>query len=500
MFHKAFNTLIDRLAHDDTSVALISDTNRMTYAELGKRVAAIHAALVESDGGKQNLGPVLVRGHKQIDVVAAMIASTCAARGFVFAETSFPPARVEKIIQNCGCSVMIDAGEDHIDVSVGTILTQPLADLPFQMPYHTSQTDTAPFYITFTSGSTGEPKGIPIQRDNFFSLWNWMEPHIVESMDGPYAAINHASMSFDMAMTDIWPPLLAGRATYILDHRHNANPHAIVSILRRQEDVPAGTLTITPAFLSILLESNRFNAEKFPQLKGFWVGGEEAPKPLLRRLRKAFPDSTIYHCYGPSEVTCITHCHPVTDADLDSKDPLTLGLILGETKMLVDTGDGELHETGEGEIVLVGTQVAGRYLPEGHPNNVNFGTFKGMPSYRSGDNGIITADGKLLIIGRIDRQVKMNGLRIELGAIEQCALDVPGISTAVAVLRTGVSKSLMLIIDGDGLPDDLITAVRAHLAEQLPPYMQPAVIEACQEFPLTLSGKIDRRKMSKMYA
>lgn len=494
MFCTAFNSLIHRLRQDDTAVALMVEGERVTFASLGKRVAALHAALA----GSYAPGPVLVRGHKETDVVAAMIAATCAGRGFVFAEANFPLARVEQIIETCGCAVLLDAAASPLAASVPSIATSAIQDTPCLLPDVCGEDPL--FYITFTSGSTGQPKGIPISRANFAAFIAWMEPHVRQSLLGDDAAINHASMAFDMSMSDIWLALLAGRASYLLDHSRNADPHGNIAILSNDPEVAPGSLMTTPAFLGILLESNRFRASRLPRLRAFWVGGEEVPRALLLRLRKAFPDCIIYHAYGPSEVTCVTHCHPLRDQDLQEDGPLPLGLAHGPTHVMVDSGEGALARNGEGEIVLIGPQVAGRYLPDSHPNNANFFLHSGQPAYRTGDFGVLSADGTLRILGRIDRQVKINGLRIELGAIEQCALEVPGVTTAVAVLRNGPVKSMTLILGGSDLPQDAVERARAHLVAQLPPYMQPARIELCADVPLTLSGKIDRRRVESLFA
>jgi D-alanine--poly(phosphoribitol) ligase subunit 1 len=496
MLATAFNTLIDRLRTDFDSVALMTGEGRMTWGQLGRRVAGLSLAL----GSLREPGPVLVRGHKQADVVAAMIASVCAGRGFVFAEANFPVARVSQIVATCGCAGVIDASGAAIAAALPVIDATQVGDAPCRLNPMDPVDEAALFYVTFTSGSTGQPKGIPVSRANFAAFLAWMEPHVAGSMIGADAAVNHASMAFDMSMSDIWLALMAGRASYLLDHAHNVNPIANITFLSRDPDVAPGTLMSTPAFLGILLESPRFTAARLPRLRAFWVGGEEVPKPLLLRLRRAFPDSAIYHAYGPSEVTCVTHCHPLSDADLSGDDPLSLGCARGRTRVLVDCGDGVLRTVGEGEIVLAGAQVAGRYLPADHPNNVNFGTHEGEPSYRTGDKGFLSPGGAMRILGRIDRQVKINGLRIELGAIEHCALEVRGIEVAVAVLRMQETRSLMLILGGRAMPRDGVERVRAHLAAELPPYMQPSRIEVCTEVPLTLSGKIDRRGVQSLYA
>ncbi len=287
---------------------------------------------------------------------------------------------------------------------------------------------------------------------------------------------------------------------YLLDHSNNTNPYANISLLNRNPAISAGTLMSTPAFLAIMLEAPQFKAERFPHLKAFWVGGEGVPKPLLKRLRHAFPECQIYHAYGPSEVTCVTHCILLEDSDLDGDDPLPLGIGQEGNLALVDTGDGVLRQSGQGEIVLLGGQVAGRYLPKSHPNNVNFSMCDGQRSYRTGDLGVISESGGMTIVGRIDRQIKLNGYRIELGEIEQCALEVSGVRTAVVVPQFASSKSLVLVVSGEALNEASKEVLRAHIEARLPAYMRPSRIEIDQNIHLSLSGKIDRLKMMSLYA
>jgi D-alanine--poly(phosphoribitol) ligase subunit 1 len=491
-----FNALTARLCVDQDTVALINDKQVLTYHQLGRRVAAIHQALTTHKAP----GQVLVRGHKETDVVAAMIGSTLAGRGFVFAEASYPAARLQQIIEACGCTIMVNVVPNQDPYAVPQIDSFALFDEALVPVVLEPEDEEMLFYITFTSGSTGQPKGIPISRRNFSTFADWIKPLVDKSAGGAHACINHASMAFDMSMSDIWPALFSGKAIYLLDHGNNTNPYANISLLTRNPAVAAGTLMSTPAFLAIMLEAPHFKADRFPHLQAFWVGGEGVPKPLLKRLRLAFPDCQIYHAYGPSEVTCVTHCILLDDADFDGDEPLPLGLGQEGNLALVDAGDGVLRESGQGEIVLLGGQVAGRYLPKNHPNNSNFSVHDGWRSYRTGDLGVISESGGLTIVGRIDRQIKLNGYRIELGEIEQCALEVAGVRTAVVVPQLASSKLLVLVVSGEALNDASKEVLRTHIEARLPAYMRPSRIEIDQTIPLSLSGKIDRLKMMSLYA
>lgn len=496
MFCDYFNRLTARLCADQDTVALVNVKQTLTYYQLGQRVAALHKSLLTHTMP----GQVLVRGHKEADVVAAMIASTLAGRGFVFAEANYPASRVQQIIETCGCTVMVNAVANMDLCAIPQIDSFALDDEALTPIMLEPGDEDVRFYVTFTSGSTGQPKGIPIARRNFSTFADWIKPLVDKSTGGGDSCINHASMAFDMSMSDIWPALFSGKAIFLLDHSNNTNPYANISLLSRNPAVAPGTLMSTPAFLAIMLEAPQFKADRFPHLQAFWVGGEGVPKPLLKRLRQAFPNSQVYHAYGPSEVTCVTHCVLLDDADFDGDEPLPLGIGQKGNQALVDTGDGVLRESGQGEIVLLGGQVSGSYLPESHPNNANFSIHEGQPSYRTGDLGVISDSGCLTIVGRIDRQIKLNGYRIELGEIEQCALEVSGVRTAVVVPQFTSSKLLILVVSGDALNEASKEVLRAHIEARLPAYMLPSRIEIDQNIHLSLSGKIDRLKMMSLYA
>ena len=489
MIAARFAALLALCRRDPDRLALVAEREAMTFGRLAARAAGIRAALAETPDGA-----VLIHGHKELDVVAGMIGAALAGRAFVFADTGYPAARVAQTIEACGCGVVLRTDPAAPDTGRPTLDACALPDAePTGLALDPAEEDR-PFYVTFTSGSTGTPKGILVTRASFAALQDWFEPQNTGSAGGGYAHVSHASMAFDMSMSDIWTALFAGRAVILLSHANNLNPRAnLAHMIRMGEACPPATLTATPAFFSLMLEDERFRADRLPHLRAFWIGGEAVQIPLLRRLRAAFPGAEIHHAYGPSEATCITHSVLLTEADLDGGQPLTLGPNRSGCAALVDRGDGRLVPSGEGEIVLRGPQVSSGYLPASHPGNARFGLDRGERTYRTGDQGRVERSGGLTIRGRIDGQVKVNGFRIELGAIERCALAVPGVSAAVALpaSKQGDGRGLVLVLAGGGAAE--AEAARAAIRAELPAYMVPARVLTWPSLPLSNSGKIDRR-------
>jgi D-alanine--poly(phosphoribitol) ligase subunit 1 len=129
------------------------------------------------------------------------------------------------------------------------------------------------FYVTFTSGSTGQPKGIPTTRASYAALADWFESQNTHAAGGAFAHVNHASMAFDMSMSDIWSALFAGRALYLLDHANTLNPRTNIRHMKMAADAPVGGLAATPAFYALMLQDPQFSAQHLPTLLSFWIGG-----------------------------------------------------------------------------------------------------------------------------------------------------------------------------------------------------------------------------------
>lgn len=499
-----FDSLITLCRSGSDRPALIAPQSSLSFEALGLRTQAIYDALEDAPSGV-----VLIHGHKELDVVSAMMAATFAGRGFVFADICYPASRVGQIIDTCDCGVVLRTDSAAPATELYTIDTAALGDRPLTDLRLDPSDELHLFYVTFTSGSTGVPKGIPTTRASYAALADWFEPENTRSAGGADAHINHASMAFDMAMSDIWTALFAGRSLYLLDHRNALPPRANIHHLLSEDRAPAGTLTATPAFYALMLEDPKFRAATLPRLRAFWIGGEPVQRSLLTRLRERFPDCEIHHAYGPSESACITHSHILSHEELAGTGPLSLGAEQSGCRVLVDTDDG-LKLSGEGEIVLVGPQVGSCYWPLEHPNNENFGVFQGQRSYRTGDQGEIDANGHLRIHGRIDNQVKVNGFRVELSEIERSAVQVKSIRQAVALKANengGICGGLILVLHADPpgststpqAEDETINLVRAHLRATLPPFMVPARILMAPDLPISHAGKIDRRAMKERF-
>lgn len=495
MFPDMFQAIVERIIQTPDHIALLNDDGTCTFGSLGARCQGIMDALAGSSG------VAMVYGHKEVDAVAAMLACALARRPFVFVDIANPVSRIAQIARTVEarvtlCSRPLAGPADGRVVDTRSVSCHPLAI------GRVAEADARLFYIAFTSGSTGTPKGVKIGYDNFDSFYRWYGP-LLQSCRGVGAHVNHASFSFDMGMLDLWPALALGKPVVLLDHRHNALPRANLRTLTRSTLVVPGTWFSTPTFLAMMCAEASFREATLPQLRSFFLGGEPAPRALLGKLTDRFPGSEIWHGYAPTEVTCLTHCHRLTGADLSGSGAVTLGRALPPNEIRVVAGDGrELAANECGEIELGGPQVAQGYVPEDHPENRLFGRREGQLTYRTGDYGSVDRDGNLTLLGRCDGQLKWNGNRIEIGEIERVALNASGVDQAVVVPVKRGDRVVDLVLVVDLREDDECqrSAFAQHLAAALPGYMRPRTIRFVDQVPVTLHGKVDRMKLTTSFS
>ena len=484
--------IIDQILHTPDKIALLNDDGLWTFGTLGTRCQGIIDSIRTASEGV-----ALIYGHKEADAVAAMLACALTRRPFVFVDIANPLPRIVQIARTALASVIVCSQPipGHVEgliVDTCSISPRPLTITKLE------NNDRGIFYIAFTSGSTGAPKGVQIGHDNFSWFYSWYGP-LLQSCLGTGAHVNHASFSFDMGMLDLWPSLALGRPVILLNHRHNALPRANLHTLTRSPAIVPGIWFSTPTFLAVMCSAASFRDATLPWLRTFFLGGEQVPRSLIARLRERFPAAEIWHAYGPTEVTCMTHCLRVSTTDIAGSGPLPLGRARPPNEIRVVGEDGHEVAVGEwGEIQLSGPQVAHGYLPETHPQNTLFGTRDNKQFYRTADYGLVDREGNLTLRGRLDGQFKWKGNRLEIGEIERVAMDAPGVCQAAVVPVTRDGRVLDLILFVEMRPDDdsKRSAFLQHLTRALPAYMRPRSIRFVDRLPMTLHGKVDRRRLS----
>jgi len=326
-------------------------------------------------------------------------------------------------------------------------------------------------YILFTSGSTGRPKGILATHRNITLMNEWSKNFLgVTESD---SSATSCSLSFDASFHEVLLPLSAGGTVHVV-------PHALaLGELTR----PVSLAATTPSVASELLR-----AGKLPPLKVLIVGGETLTPDVAARLLASGRVGRLLNGYGPTECTVCVTMHEVQEP---VPDVIPIGRPAPGTEVIVMDENGEPLPDGErGEIWISGGQVTHGYVKDPTETAERFIIGPGARRYyRTGDLGYRSAEGLIFFVGRADRQVKINGVRIELGEVDAVFRSHPQVSDATTVVyRQGSAVAYVVPVPGADLD---IAGLKSHVAGRLPRFMVPAGIVVMAELPKTVSGKLD---------
>ncbi|MGM3159635.1 AMP-binding protein [Dickeya undicola] len=496
MFSSVLNPIQTQMRENPQHLALVNDSGSYTFAQLGGRVEGIRQVLRQ-----HTPRCVMIYGHKQVDAAAAMLACAFEAIPFTFVDIANPSARIERIAAMVQAELVLLTCEPRTAfpaLSVPIISTTSLTDgsplLPAVIP-----TPEQLFYILTTSGSTGEPKGVKISYGNYGALAHWALPLLHESGCGVH--VNHACLSFDLGIMDVFLTLAAGKTLAMLDHINNIRPRKNLSLLT-QPTLRIDSWFSTPGFLDLMCSDAWFCQQTLPDLRYIAIGGEALLPSLVQTLHQRFPQATLLHCYGPTEAACMTHAARITPDNLPAVPPLPLGPACGDNSVIiVDEGGEPLPARTSGEIVLLGPQISPGYQPEPDPRNHLFNWRQGQRCYHTGDLGYLDAQGNLFVKGRNDGQIKWQGNRIEIGEIETVTNQLVGVQQAIILVEKQDNRVTELVLFVHLSPDtnERRDSLRRELAQRLPAYMVPRIIRFTGPFPLTLHGKTDRQALMRQF-
>ena len=465
----------DRVAH-------LSGDRALSWSELVTRSNSFGAWLDQELGDSR--APVVMRGHKEPEMLIAFLGAVKSGRPYVPIDVSIPEQRAQRII----------AGSGAARVLTPEIVGQAQAEGgPME---RAGECD--PFYILFTSGSTGEPKGVVITLANLQHFVAWM---LAEQRFGAGEVfLNQAPFSFDLSVMDLYCSLASGGTLFSITKEHVANPKTLYAAFRTSGIV---NWVSTPSFAAMCLVEKSFDAAMLPQLRRFLFCGETLAPETAAQLLERFPQAEVWNTYGPTEATVATTSIRVTGDVLKTWNPLPVGAAMTGTRIEILGENGELLPRGErGEIVIAGPNVSPGYLARPDLNPAAFFELEKTRAYRTGDWGR-DRDGLIFFEGRIDGQIKLHGYRIELGDLEANLRALPEIADAVVlpVEKEGRVESLaaFLIPRGalEGSDFEKSARLKTKLAERLPAYMVPRKFHFLEAFPMTPNGKADRRALAE---
>lgn len=471
--------------------AIVTSEGALSYAELEARtnqLARMLVSLFAHDGAR--VGIYVSRGADELlSILGVLKAGGC----YVPLDPTHPAERVRLILDDAAPEVLIAHRRELAGVVVPdgvrlllldeewtAIQALDAASLPRMSP------PSAPAYVLFTSGSTGRPKGVEITLgglENFLASMA-RSPGLTEN--DRLLAIT--TITFDIAGLELLLPLWVGATVRIAGRETALDPRLLASLLDRE---PITVMQATPATWRLLLEAGWTNPSKIKML----CGGEALAPELARALIAT--GGELWNLYGPTETTVWSTLRRI-EPDFER---ITIGRPIDRTELYVL--DSTLHLVPEGlpgELCIGGAGLARGYLKRPELTAERFVPNPyGAPHerlYRTGDLARWLPSGDMECLGRLDHQVKIRGFRIELGEIESVLRAVPGVRDAVVLARTdegAADPRLVAYVVSDGSVEHgpLTRAAR----ERLPAYMNPSAYVTLPEFPLTTTGKIDRKAL-----
>ncbi len=474
LLHQIFEA---RAAAQPDDAAVVFGGRTTTYSELDARANQVARCLRKRGVRRGSLVAMLL--PRSVDAYASILGILKAGAAYVPVDPEYPPERIAWIVEDSAAAATLTAAD------LAGIAGESSAALPPDAGPVNSQ-DLC--YVIYTSGSTGRPKGVMVEHRNACHLVT-EEGRIFGVRRGD-RIFQGASLSFDLSVEQIWLAFAAG-ATLIAGTPEMACAGPDLS--RQLADCGVTVLSCVPTFLCMLDPALR----DWPALRLLILGGETCPDQLVERWAR--PGRRIVNTYGPTETTVIA-----TYADVSPGQPVTIGrAVRGYRVHILDDEQRPVPDGETGEICIGGAGVARGYL--GRPAETRarfvpdpFVAREGARMYRSGDLGRRNGEGNIEFMGRADGQVKLRGLRVELGEIESALLRDDSVRAAACAIREGVCGDMQLV--GWVVPREEGSVneerLRAQLRRWLPAWMVPSLIEAVDELPRLPSGKLDRAALS----
>ncbi|MCQ2095608.1 MAG: amino acid adenylation domain-containing protein, partial [Bacteroidaceae bacterium] len=478
------------------ATALIACDRSLTYRQLDQETNRIAHRLVSR--GVAAGDRIVLLLPRTSDVICCMFGVSKAGAAYIPCDPAYPADRIRLIIEDSGAKYVITT-DDHLDaykdkaIAVRELVgCMGLSDMEdSQQTRKRPDVSISPdslVYLIYTSGSTGRPKGVMLRHE---AICNYLYDHeanrhihaLTEEGVRNYLCIT--TLSFDMSLKEFGGAILNGLTCVLANEDETENPILLADLMRRN-DVEA--LNGTPSRLLGYMEIPEFE-EALHNCKVILSGGESYSPVLLDRLH-SIKGLRIFNTYGPTEITVSSNVAELTDTS-----HITVGQpLLNYHEWVVDADGNELPVGVVGELLIGGIGVAAGYNNLPDKTAAAFIEYDGMRVYKSGDYARWTRDGKIEILGRMDGQIKLHGLRIEIGEIESCINRCKDIKQSlVKVCKKNDDEFLVAYFTATTHIDT--DALKAEISQTLTHYMVPSAFMQLDSFPLTPNGKTDVRNL-----
>ena len=500
------SALVADQARKTPDAPALADANwQFSYREMRQQVVAL-AQLLRQRGVKPG-DSVAVALPRSVFLTLALHGIVEAGAAWLPLDTGYPDDRLRMMLEDARPSLLI-ASEDQLarfnDIPglESLCYQQPLAvadDAPLALskPDHTA-------YIIFTSGSTGRPKGVMVGQTAIVNRLLWMQDRYPLSADDVVA--QKTPCSFDVSVWEFWWPFIAGAQLVMAEPEAHRDPQAMQQFFAHYG---VTTTHFVPSMLAAFVASlDADSVAACRTLRRVFCSGEALPTELCREWER-LTGAPLHNLYGPTEAAVDVSWYPACGPELAAVtgSSVPIGWPVWNTGLrILDAAMRPVPPGVAGDLYLTGIQLAQGYL--GRPD-LTASRFIADPfapgerMYRTGDVARWLTNGAVEYLGRSDDQLKIRGQRIELGEIDRAMSALPDVAQAVshacvfnqAAATGGDARQLVgYLVSDSGLPLDT-AALKARLAEQLPPHMVPVVLMQLADLPLSANGKLDRKAL-----
>lgn len=475
------------------NIAIVFEDNKMTYRELNERANSLAHELRKN--GVKNNTIVGIMQERSFEMMIAILAVLKSGGSYIPIAPDYPVDRIQYMLEDSNASILLANGNQkiktdkkviNISLENGEIYNNHKENLE-----NISKPDDLS-YLIYTSGSTGTPKGVMLKQQNLSNFYNSMKETIDYLKDGKsHKIISITTVSFDIFIFETIISLTNGLTLYMTNEDEQKITEKLEMLIKENE---IEIMQTTPSVMKFHLENIK-NKENLKSLKYIMLAGEPLPKTLVERLKETIPGVTIYNGYGPSETTIFSTTRNVTDLE-----KITIGRPIANTQIYILNKNKKLLPQGNvGEMYIAGDGVGKGYMNKKEQTESSFISnpfLENSIMYKAGDLGSFDENGEITCYGRVDHQVKINGLRIELGEIEENINKFKGdhLLKCAVIIKTIENKKILnaFISYPSKINKD---ELKRYLLEKMPSYMQPNTITLIPQLPFTPNGKIDRKAL-----
>ncbi|MFJ4260797.1 amino acid adenylation domain-containing protein, partial [Pseudomonas monteilii] len=477
----------------------------LTYRQLDVRANRLAHKLRELGVGPDVL--VGVAAERSLEMVVGLLAILKAGGAYVPLDPEYPRDRLAYMIEDSGIELLLTQVHLQAGLPLGERVQAVCLESGEAWLQGYSEDDPCASispehlaYVIYTSGSTGRPKGVALPHGALSNHMHWMLEAFALKADD--RVLQKTAFSFDASVWEFWLPLMGGAALIMAEPGLVLEPQRFWAQVRGQS---ISVLQMAPSLLQALLVERA--GGQMDSVRLLAMGGEALPHELVRQVREGW-EGQLINLYGPTEATIDSAFQRVGEQPEGTAGVVALGQPVDNIRLYVLDGMLAAAPYAKGELYIAGASLARGYLGQPSltaerflPDPFDASEQGGGRVYRTGDLARYPSDGTLEYLGRIDHQVKIRGLRIELGEIAAKLQAHASLREAVVLdVETAAGRQLAAyLVLRDAVDQDALVALRSALREDLkavlPDYMVPAYFMFLDALPLTPNGKLDRKAL-----